>query len=72
MTVQEVIAHPWFQGQTATKAEMKQHYYKVNDKNMEVDIKKNEALKAEFSQSLGVSRSNADYKGASEEEVAGW
>jgi hypothetical protein len=51
---------------------MKQHYYKVNDKNMEVDIKKNEALKAEFSQSLGVSRSNADYKGASEEEVAGW
>ena len=71
-TMQQIKAHPWFQGQMATKEDMKKHYYDCTGKNMIVDKQKNEALKAEYSKGLTVNRSAGDYKGASEQEITGW
>lgn len=51
---------------------MKTHFYEVTNKKKQVDVQKNESLKAELNQQEGVKRSNADYKGASKDELAGW
>jgi hypothetical protein len=51
---------------------MKTHFFEVTNKKKQVDVQKNEALKAELNSQMGVNRSNSDYKGASADEVAGW
>ena len=80
-TVDQCLAHDWFKMETATKAEVKSHYYKTMGKNVPIEIscedrkRLNEQmlrLRLRSYKNIQLRRKLPSYKGASEAEANQW